>query len=181
MSSLSATLRRHLVILRLLAAICCMPQGSGNALPMQCCKAQTHHTRGRNAYPTNKKVHPHLKTIFFWKGARELVFLLEGLSSGCHRVRCISALVGTVRNTWLPARAFSSEIHEANAVPGPGELPRSSSLWGAVLNLIAGSGRGETQSPSESQSNPGIKMVYPEPCKELRRRPQLFLAGTAPC
>ena len=32
----------------------------------------------------------------------------------------------------------------------------------------------------ESQSKPGIKMVYPEPCKELRRRPQLFLAGTAP-
>ena len=34
--------------------------------------------------------------------------------------------------------------------------------------------------PSESQSKPGIKMVYPEPCKELRRRSQLFLAGTAP-
>ena len=34
--------------------------------------------------------------------------------------------------------------------------------------------------PVESQSKPGIKMVYPEPCKELRRRPQLFLAGTAP-
>ena len=33
----------------------------------------------------------------------------------------------------------------------------------------------------ESQSKPGTKMVCPEPCKELRRRPQLFLAGTAPC
>ena len=31
-----------------------------------------------------------------------------------------------------------------------------------------------------SQSKPGIKMVDPEPCKELRRRPQLLLAGTAP-
>ena len=26
----------------------------------------------------------------------------------------------------------------------------------------------------ESQSKPGIQMVYPEPCEELRRRPQLF-------
>ena len=34
--------------------------------------------------------------------------------------------------------------------------------------------------PFEPQSKPGIKMVYPEACKELRRRPQLFLAGTAP-
>ena len=32
----------------------------------------------------------------------------------------------------------------------------------------------------ESQSKPGTKMVNPEPCKELERRPQLFLAGTAP-
>ena len=34
--------------------------------------------------------------------------------------------------------------------------------------------------PTESQSKPGIKMVYPEACKELRSRPKLFLAGTAP-
>ena len=33
---------------------------------------------------------------------------------------------------------------------------------------------------AEAQSKPGIEMVYPEPCKELRKRPQLFLAGTAP-
>ena len=33
---------------------------------------------------------------------------------------------------------------------------------------------------SESPSKPGTKMVNPEPCKELERRPQLFLAGTAP-
>ena len=31
----------------------------------------------------------------------------------------------------------------------------------------------------ESQSKPGTKMVNPEPCKELERRPQLFSAGTA--
>ena len=35
-------------------------------------------------------------------------------------------------------------------------------------------------SASESQSKPGIKMVYPEPCKEVRRRPQLFLVGIVP-
>ena len=29
----------------------------------------------------------------------------------------------------------------------------------------------------ESQSKPGTKMVDPEPCKELRRRPRLFMAG----
>ena len=29
----------------------------------------------------------------------------------------------------------------------------------------------------ESQSKPGTKMVYPEPCTGLRRRPQLFVAG----
>ena len=29
----------------------------------------------------------------------------------------------------------------------------------------------------ESQSKRGTKMVYPEPCKELRRRPQLFVVG----
>ena len=34
--------------------------------------------------------------------------------------------------------------------------------------------------PGESQSKPGIEMAYPEPCKELRRRPQLFRAKTAP-
>ena len=28
--------------------------------------------------------------------------------------------------------------------------------------------------------NPVLKMVNPEPCKELRRRPQLFLAGIGP-
>ena len=32
----------------------------------------------------------------------------------------------------------------------------------------------------ESQSNPGINMVHPEPGEELRRRSQLFLAVTAP-
>ena len=34
---------------------------------------------------------------------------------------------------------------------------------------------------TESQSKPGIKMVViPEPCKEFRRRPQLFLIGIVP-
>ena len=33
----------------------------------------------------------------------------------------------------------------------------------------------------ESQSKPGTKMGYPQPCKELRMRPQLFLAGIVPC
>ena len=32
----------------------------------------------------------------------------------------------------------------------------------------------------ESQSKPGTKMVYPEPCQELRRRPQLVMAGIVP-
>ena len=32
----------------------------------------------------------------------------------------------------------------------------------------------------ESQSKPGVKMVFPEPCKALRRRPQLFMAGIVP-
>ena len=32
----------------------------------------------------------------------------------------------------------------------------------------------------ESQSKPGTKMVDPEPCKELRRRPQLYIAGIVP-
>ena len=32
----------------------------------------------------------------------------------------------------------------------------------------------------ESQSKPGIKMVDPEPCKEIQRLPQLFLAGIVP-
>ena len=31
-----------------------------------------------------------------------------------------------------------------------------------------------------SKSKPGIKMVYPEPCKEFRRRPQLFMVGIIP-
>ena len=39
--------------------------------------------------------------------------------------------------------------------------------------------RGIAQKAHESQSKPGIDMV-PEPGRELRRRPQLFLAGTAP-
>ena len=30
----------------------------------------------------------------------------------------------------------------------------------------------------ESQSKPGIKMLHPNQCKELQRRPQLILAGT---
>ena len=29
----------------------------------------------------------------------------------------------------------------------------------------------------ESQSEPGTKIVYPEPCKEFRRRPQLCMVG----
>ena len=33
----------------------------------------------------------------------------------------------------------------------------------------------------ESQSKPGTKMVNPEPCKELERRPQLCMAGIVPC
>ena len=33
---------------------------------------------------------------------------------------------------------------------------------------------------AESQSTPGTKMVNPETCRELRRRPQLFPTGTAP-
>ena len=32
----------------------------------------------------------------------------------------------------------------------------------------------------ESKSKPAIEMGDPEPCKELRRRPQLFLAGIVP-
>ena len=32
----------------------------------------------------------------------------------------------------------------------------------------------------ESQSKPGTQMVDPEPCKELRRRPQLYVAGIVP-
>ena len=32
----------------------------------------------------------------------------------------------------------------------------------------------------ESQAKPGTKMVNPEACNELERRPQLFPAGTAP-
>ena len=35
-------------------------------------------------------------------------------------------------------------------------------------------------SSCESQSKPGTKMVYPEPCTGLRRRPQLFLVGIVP-
>ena len=34
--------------------------------------------------------------------------------------------------------------------------------------------------PVESQSKPGTMVVIPEPCKELRRRPQLFMAGIVP-
>ena len=34
---------------------------------------------------------------------------------------------------------------------------------------------------NESQSKPGIYMVDPRPCKEIQRRPQLFLAGIVPC
>ena len=33
---------------------------------------------------------------------------------------------------------------------------------------------------SESFSKPGTKMVNPEPCKELKRRPHLFMAGIVP-
>ena len=36
------------------------------------------------------------------------------------------------------------------------------------------------ESQSKPVTKPGTKMVYPEPCKELRRRPQLFLAGVVP-
>ena len=32
----------------------------------------------------------------------------------------------------------------------------------------------------ESQSKPGAKMVYPESCTGLRRRPQLFMGGIVP-
>ena len=32
----------------------------------------------------------------------------------------------------------------------------------------------------ESQSKPGTQMVNLEPCKELERRPQLFMAGIVP-
>ena len=36
--------------------------------------------------------------------------------------------------------------------------------------------------PCESYSKPGIQMVvFPEPCKDLRRRLQLFLVGSIPC
>ena len=61
-----------------------------------------------------------------------------------------------------------------------------------VLSAEANDGPGETLEPSllivsptkknkhESQSKPGIQTVYPEPCEELKRRPQLVLAGTAP-
>ena len=38
----------------------------------------------------------------------------------------------------------------------------------------------ELQHLSHHQNPVITKMVHPEPCKELRRRPQLFLAGTAP-
>ena len=31
--------------------------------------------------------------------------------------------------------------------------------------------------PFESQSKQSMKMVYPEPCKEVRRRPQLIMVG----
>ena len=33
---------------------------------------------------------------------------------------------------------------------------------------------------NESQSKPGTKMVNPEPCKEMKRRPQPFMAEIAP-
>ena len=33
---------------------------------------------------------------------------------------------------------------------------------------------------NESQSEPGIKMSDPEPCKEIHMRPQLFMAGIVP-
>ena len=37
-----------------------------------------------------------------------------------------------------------------------------------------------TPNPCHSQSKPGIKMVDPEPCKEIRRRLQLFMVGIVP-
>ena len=43
--------------------------------------------------------------------------------------------------------------------------------------------KGKRSCPSmliEPQSKPGTKVVNPEPCKEIGKRPQLFLAGTAP-
>ena len=53
-------------------------------------------------------------------------------------------------------------------------------MTAAVRNLRPSHHGGVLGLDQESQSKPGVKMVYPEPCKELRRRPQQFLAGTAP-
>ena len=40
--------------------------------------------------------------------------------------------------------------------------------------------RAKESRTTESQSKPGTKMVYPEPCTGLRRRPQLFMVGIVP-
>ena len=58
---------------------------------------------------------------------------------------------------------------------------QGSSKKGSRLKQSTQSTQGDGQIDThESQSKPGTKMVDPEPCKELRRRPQLFIAGIVP-
>lgn len=56
----------------------------------------------------------------------------------------------------------------------PGRKVVSSGFGG--LRDIVTSNLGKSD---ESQSKPGTEKVYPNPCKKIKRRLQLFLAGTA--
>ena len=68
--------------------------------------------------------------------------------------------------------ALAMENHKSSPIREPTEAP-------SYRTAATSKQKPELKSKSVNQ-NPVLKWVYPDPCKELSRRPQLFLAGTAP-
>ena len=102
----------------------------------------------------------------------ETTLLLQGGSSLASQERTKEAQDFQEAIMLLVPRAFQRRCLAGQLQFGP----RSNQLVWPSFGHVPVSSVGSV----ESQSKPGIKMVYPEPCKELRRRPQLFMAGIVP-
>ena len=97
--------------------------------------------------------------------------------SWAKKVMCKIAKQG---NIGTPVK-YEIAHEDATALGSPWLLGRQRKMPKALgPHVLLKQGRRQTapESPFESQSKPSIEMVYSEPCIELRRRPQLFLAGT---
>ena len=117
----------------------------------------------------------------------QLIHLGGGPSSGSPQVLCEKTHTHTkkTKNNREKNKKHAARLHAQLALEGPqggvgvvGPVPPGGAGEPVLRQTLGGCP--EFISSLESQSKPGTKMVDPEACKELRRRPQLYMAGIGP-